>query len=87
MHTLSALFGALLGHMWNFFTDGILSLLDKSNKNAFSAEFGKETLVASRYNKGFLVTKHRKLTRRKSFENILLAGPTGSGKTTRLLIK
>lgn len=73
--------------MWNFFTDGILALFDVPNKNAFNAEFGKETLVASRYNKGFLVTKHRKLTRRKSFENILLAGPTGSGKTTRLLIK
>lgn len=87
MYTLFALIGALFGHMWNFFTDGVLSLFDVPNKNAFNAEFGKETLVASRFNRGFLITKHRKLTRRKSFENVLLAGPTGAGKTTRLLIK
>ena len=87
MYTVFALIGALFGHMWNFFTDSILALFDVPNKNAFNAEFGKETLIGSRFNKGFVISKHRKLTRRKSFENLLLAGPTGSGKTTRLLIK
>eukprot|EP01034_Spumella_vulgaris_P038737 gene38737-47842_t len=87
MNLLSALLGMVFGHLWNWCTDGILSLFDRAEKNAFNAEFGKETLVASRFNKGFVISKHRKLTRRKSFENVLLAGPTGSGKTTRLLIK
>ena len=87
MNPVIAFFGSVSGHLWNALTDGILSLLDNRDKNAFNAEFGKETLVASRFNKGFVISKHRKLTRRKSFENVLLAGPTGSGKTTRLLIK
>jgi len=80
-------FGSVLLHTLNFLTDGILSLFETRNNKAFGAEFGKETDIASRFNKGFVISKHRKLTRRKSFENVLLAGPTGSGKTTRLLIK
>lgn len=69
-------------------TDALLSLWDYFQKQTgFSAQFGSETDIASRFNKGFLISRNRKLTRRKSFENILLAGPTGSGKTTRLLLK
>jgi len=58
-----------------------------TKRTGFSAEFGREGAIASRYNKGFVVSKNRKLSRRRSFENILLCGPTGSGKTTRLLLK
>jgi len=43
--------------------------------------------IASFFNKGFVIGKHVRLTRKKSFENILIAGPTGSGKTSHLLIK
>lgn len=69
-------------------TDAMLSLWDYFQKQSgFSATFGSETDIASRFNKGFLISRNRKLTRRKSFENVLLAGPTGSGKTTRLLLK
>lgn len=78
---------SILGFFWNVFTDGILALVDRTDRKAFQAEFGKETDIANRFNKGLLISKHRKLTRRKSFENVLLAGPTGSGKTTRLLLK
>jgi type IV secretion system protein VirD4 len=72
--------------IFSIISDFILLFLDSRTK-AFQAVFGKETLIASRFNKGFLISRHRKLTRRKSFENILLCGPTGSGKTTRLLLK
>lgn len=68
-------------------SDGILSLVDGSRNIAFEAEFGKETDIASRFNKGLLISRHRKLSRRDSWANVLLAGPTGSGKTTRLLLK
>lgn len=68
--------------------DLLHSLIDTiEKKKGFNAQFGSETNIASRWNHGFLISKHRKLTRRKSFENILLSGPTGSGKTTRLLLK
>lgn len=72
----------------NIIGDLLQALVDAiEKKQGFNAEFGSETNIASRWNYGFLISKHRKLTRRKSFENILLAGPTGSGKTTRLLLK
>ena len=81
-------FQKAIGFISSIIGDGISSLVDSlQKKQGFNAEFGSETTIASRFNKGFLISKNRKLTRRKSFENILLAGPTGSGKTTRLLLK
>ena len=77
---LLLLFG-ILGDAFNSFVDFC------EKKQGFSAEFGSETLISSRLNKGLIISKNRKLTRRKSFENVLLAGQTGSGKTTRLLLK
>src|SRR5579872_5936311 len=74
-------FFSLLGDSINALTDAL------EKKQGFNAGFGSETDIASRFDKGYLISKHRKLTRRKSFENILLSGPTGSGKTTRLLLK
>ncbi len=58
-----------------------------TTQKGFNAEFGKESSIASRWNKGFLISKHRRLTIRKSQENLLLVGPTGSGKTTKILLK
>lgn len=57
------------------------------NREPLQAEFGSVRLIGSYWNKGFVVSRYRKLTRLKSYENILLSGPTGSGKTTRLLLK
>jgi len=74
-------FFSVLGDLFNTLIDAL------EKKRGFNATFGSETSIASRFNKGFLISKHRKLTRRKSFENVLLSGPTGSGKTTRLLLK
>ena len=73
-------FFSLLGDSFNALTDAF------EKKQGFNAGFGSETDIASRFNKGFLVSKHRKLPRLKSFENVLLSGPTGSGKSTRILI-
>jgi type IV secretion system protein VirD4 len=77
METFFSVVGDLTNSLWDAF----------EKQKGFNANFGKESDVASRFNEGFLISKHRKLTRRKSFENILLSGPTGSGKTTRLLLK
>ena len=77
----------VLGFLASILTDLSHFLIDLIQKsNGFNAQFGRESDIASRWNKGFVISR-KKLTRRKSFENILLAGPTGSGKTTRLLLK
>jgi type IV secretory pathway TraG/TraD family ATPase VirD4 len=65
--------------------DAIIDAFD--TPKGFNAEFGKESSIASRWNKGFLISKHRRLSVRKSQENLLLVGPTGSGKTTKILLK
>lgn len=58
-----------------------------SRQKGFSAKFGTESQIASVWNKGFLISTKHRLTKLQSFENMLIAGPTGSGKTTRLLLK
>jgi type IV secretion system protein VirD4 len=57
------------------------------NNAPLHAEYGGISLISSYCNKGFVVGRYRKLTRLKSYENILLSGPTGSGKTSRFLLK
>lgn len=77
-----------LKYFLNFISDSANSIMDSvEKKQGFNAEFGSETDIASRYNKGFIISKNRKLTRRKSFENLILCGNTGSGKTIRLIFK
>src|ERR1043166_8644264 len=73
---------------WSILRDAFFALNDLlQRKQGFDASFGYESDIASRFNKGFLISIQRKLTRRRSFENVMLCGPTGSGKTTRLLLK
>ena len=68
--------------------DTILGICDLFQKpKAHAAKWGHESLISSIFNKGFLISRHRKLTRRQSYENLLLVGPTGSGKTSRLILK
>lgn len=73
--------------LWEMLSDTVLSLVDSRKSKGFNAEFGKETLIANRFNKGILISRNRRLSRRLSYENLLITGPTGSGKTSKLLIK
>ncbi len=69
-------------------TDWLYALIDLLIKpNGFNSKFGRETSIGSRFNKGFVYSKYRKLSRRRSFESFLISGPTGSGKTQRILLK
>ncbi len=80
--------GLLLLYLWDIIADALYSLWDAlTSKGGYNAAFGKETDIAKRYNKGLLISRNRKLPIRTSFENLMIAGPTGSGKTSRLLIK
>lgn len=68
--------------------DSCLSLADLISPPAGTdASWGKETDIASRFNKGFVISRHRKLSRKSSFQSLVLCAPTGSGKTTAFLIK
>lgn len=73
--------------LWEILTDTVLSLIDGRKNKGFNAQFGSEKLIASRFNRGFLISRHRKLTRRQSFASVALLGMTSSGKTTRILLK
>src|ERR1700761_2863622 len=53
----------------------------------FSAEFGSGWLIGSWLNEGFLYGRYKRLSREKSYENVILSAPTGAGKTTRFLMK
>ena len=78
----------VLNHLYNFLIDGAYSLVDLvEKKQGYNAEFGSESDIGSRLNKGFLYSLNRKLTRRKSFEGLLLCSNTGSGKTVRIITK
>jgi type IV secretion system protein VirD4 len=68
--------------------DILFAVIDALSKpTGFNAAFGSELSIANRFKEGFVISRNRKLSRRKSFENVLLCGVTGSGKTTRLLLK
>jgi type IV secretory pathway TraG/TraD family ATPase VirD4 len=73
--------GSLIADFWNAFVDAF------AKQKGFNAEFGAEPSISSRFNKGFVISKHRRLSRKASFSNLLLVGPTGSGKTSRILLK
>jgi type IV secretion system protein VirD4 len=73
--------GSLIADLWNALTDAF------AKQKGFNAEFGTERSVASRFNKGFVISRHRRLSLMASFSNLLLVGPTGSGKTSRILLK
>jgi type IV secretion system protein VirD4 len=73
--------GSLIADFWNALIDAF------AKQKGFNAEFGTERSIASRFNKGFVISRHRRLSRKASFSNLLLVGPTGSGKTSRILLK
>jgi len=76
---LSFLFGLLSD--WFF---DIVGLFDR--QKGFNARFGRESRIASRWNKGFKISRNRKLTRKQSYEHLMVVAPTGAGKSSRILI-
>lgn len=66
-------------------TDGLDSIFNQRKIQKYDAQFGRETDIASRWNKGFLISKNRRLTRKQSFQGMLLVANTGAGKTVRVI--
>lgn len=66
---------------------GIASMFEPRRDKSFNSTFGDITEIANSWNHGFLINKSDRLTKLQSFQNLLICGPTGSGKTTRVLLK
>ncbi len=64
---------------------GIASMFESRRDKNFNSTFGDISEIASSWNHGFLVNKSDRLTKLQSFQNLLICGPTGSGKTSRLI--
>lgn len=79
--------GRLLVYLYDQAVDALSECYLKltTDENA-DAAFGTETDIASRYEKGFLISQNRRLGREDSFKNVILYGQIGSGKTTRYII-
>lgn len=75
----------ILATTFSFGTDLISSSLKRDDKT-YSASFGDESEFLSRWNHGIAVTGHKAITRLRSYENVALFGPTGSGKSTVAII-
>ena len=57
-----------------------------SSQKGANAQFGRISRIASRFNKGFVISSTKKLSRLMSYRNLLISSPTGGGKTTKLLL-
>ena len=74
---------------------GILDLLFESlefvfqiskKKKEYSSSFAPQGILLSRYNYGFNLTGRRKLSKKDCYQNALIVGGTGTGKTSVVLI-
>jgi type IV secretion system protein VirD4 len=78
----------ILEFIFNLLIDGVVGIADAFTKpKGFSAQFGRESMIASRWNRGFLISKNRRLSRRLSYQNLLLCSQTGGGKTVKVILK
>lgn len=66
--------------------EGLSGLFNKEQTHTYNAEFGNPGEHLSRFNHGFAVTGSKALTKENSHTNCALFGPTGSGKSTVVII-
>lgn len=64
-----------------------LSFTSFSKKKGYSADFGSEGNLLSRWNKGFSLTGRKQITVKNSFMNCLVTGSTGTGKSQCTIFK
>ncbi len=78
--------GKLLYWLFDELRETLTELFERLTKEDHTdASFGKETNIAGRGEKGFVISQNRRMPLNKSFENVVLLGQIGSGKTTRFI--
>ena len=75
----------LLEGILKFFFEAI-ELGFSNKKKEYNAEFASQGILISRYNYGFCLTGRRNLTCKDSYQNALIIGGTGVGKSSVVLI-
>ena len=73
--------------------EGVISFLFEAvelwfspRKKEYNAEFASQGTLLSRYNHGFCLTGRRNLTVKDSYQNAIIVGGTGTGKSSVVLI-
>lgn len=77
---------SLLHHMTSGVIDIISSIFAAQKKHSYAAAFGNEDEHFGILNHGFAVTGSKALTKSLSHTNCALFGPTGSGKSSAVII-
>lgn len=68
-------------------TFGLLeSVISDPKKNEYKADFASERSLLSQWNYGFCLTGNKNLTIKNSFQNSLIIGGTGAGKSSVVLL-
>jgi len=83
-HIFTTLF-AILDGILKFITEGIESAFSSNNKE-YKADFASAGILLSRFNYGFCLTGSKSLSRKDSYQNTLVIGGTGVGKTSVVLV-
>lgn len=63
-----------------------LAIFGNKETHTYNAEFGNAGQFLSRFNHGFMVTGNKAITKKQSYTNCALFGPTGSGKTSTVIL-
>lgn len=64
----------------------IIGSLSKKTEHGYSASFGRPGQFLNRFNHGFAATGSKAISRQLSHTNLALFGPTGSGKSSTIII-
>ena len=83
-HIFTTIF-AILDGILKFITEGIESAFSSNNKE-YKADFASAGILLSRFNYGFCLTGSKSLSRKDSYQNTLVIGGTGVGKTSVVLV-
>jgi len=75
----------ILGDIIKFIFEAIELAFTQNNKE-YKADFASPGILLSRFNHGFCLTGTRSLTRKDSYQNSLIIGGTGTGKSSVVLI-
>ena len=86
LESIFKIFFTIIEGIFNFIFECIEKLFNNNRKKEYTAEFASQGSVISIYNYGFCLTGRRNLTLKNSYENALVIGGTGTGKTSVVLI-
>ncbi|NVN95461.1 MAG: type IV secretory system conjugative DNA transfer family protein [Bacteroidetes bacterium] len=75
----------IIGDIFKFFFEAIELIFSKNNKE-YKADFASAGILLSRFNYGFCLTGSKSLSRKDSYQNTLVIGGTGVGKTSVVLV-